>query len=68
MEKAYKLFTGGGDGPIRLQDLRRIAEELKEDVTDEQLRDMLEEASSGPLGRGVGLRDFEAVMKKAGVF
>ncbi|TGZ82973.1 EF-hand [Ascodesmis nigricans] len=55
VEKAFKLFTGGGDGPIRLQDLRRIADELKDNVTDEQLRDMLEEASSKGIGRGVDL-------------
>lgn len=68
VEKAFRLFTGGGDGPIRLDDLRRVAEDLKEEVTEEQLRDMMEEASSGALGRGVSLRDFEGVMRKAGVF
>ena len=49
------MFTAGGEGPIRLQDLRRVANELKEDVTDDQLRDMLEEASSRGIGRGVDL-------------
>jgi len=67
LQKAYRLFTNGGDGPIRLADLRRIANELKEEVTDEQLKDMLTEACTKDVGRGVDIKDFEGVMKRAGV-
>ncbi len=55
LQKAYRLFTNGGDGPIRLADLRRIASELKEEVTDEQLKDMLAEACTKDVGRGVDM-------------
>lgn len=44
VENAFRLFTGGGEGPITLEDLRRIAKELKEEVTEEQLGDMIAEA------------------------
>lgn len=47
LESAYKLFTNNTDGPITIFDLKRIARELKENVTDEQLTDMLMEASGG---------------------
>ena len=42
---AYQLFTGNTGGPITIFDLRRIARQLKENVTEGQLEDMLLEAS-----------------------
>jgi len=47
LEHAYRLFTNNTDGPITIFDLKRIARELKENVTDEQLTEMLMEASGG---------------------
>ncbi|EPS44564.1 hypothetical protein H072_1476 [Dactylellina haptotyla CBS 200.50] len=48
LDKAFSLFTGGDDeGPITLQHLQRVAKALNENVTDDTLRDMLREASSG---------------------
>jgi len=47
LESAYRLFTNNTAGPITIFDLKRIARELKENVTDEQLTDMLMEASGG---------------------
>ncbi|KAH0613993.1 uncharacterized protein H6S33_005879 [Morchella sextelata] len=69
VQRAFDLFKGGtgDDSPITMADLRRVADELKENVTDQQLRDMLDEACSKEVGRGVNLKDFEAVMKRAGV-
>ncbi len=49
--------------------LRRIAKELKEDVSDDVMRDMILEANGGDgVNRGVGMPDFEGVMRRAGVF
>ncbi|KAF8472124.1 hypothetical protein BDZ91DRAFT_717259 [Kalaharituber pfeilii] len=64
LRNAYYLFTNGTEGPITIFDLKRIAKELKENVTDEQLEDMLMEASGGMT---VSFEDFEGVMKRAGV-
>lgn len=69
---AYQLFTHGGPGPITLANLRRIAKELREDVPDDVLKDMILEANGGVKspGRdvgGVSLEDFESVMKRAGL-
>ena len=71
VHEAYALFTNNHPGPISLRDLRRIAKILREDVSDEVLKDMLCEANGdGREGwrNGVTLEDFESVMKRAGVF
>jgi Ca2+-binding EF-hand superfamily protein len=65
--KAYKLFTKGQERDINLNDLKRVAKELREDVPDNVLKDMIREATGGGLG-GVGMEDFEGVMRRAGVF
>jgi Ca2+-binding EF-hand superfamily protein len=70
VDDAYQLFTRGGNGPISLNHLRRIARELKEDsVGDELLKDMILEANGGAgLSAGVTLEQFHDVMTRAGVF
>ncbi|KAF2489746.1 hypothetical protein BU16DRAFT_518352 [Lophium mytilinum] len=71
VNEAYALFTRGNPGPITLAHLRRVAKELREEVDDEVLRDMIREANgnvaAGALG-GVGVEEFEGVMRRAGVF
>jgi Ca2+-binding EF-hand superfamily protein len=69
---AYRLFTHGGAGPITIAHLRRVAKELREDVPDDVLKDMILEANGGVKGKGreaggVNLEDFESVMKRAGL-
>ena len=66
VEKAFRLFTGGQGDVITMAMLKRVARELKEDLDDSVLRDMLREANGG--GRGVSIEDFEGVMRRAGVF
>ena len=70
IEAAFNLFTGkSGQDRITLSALRRVARELKEDLDDTLLRDMINEANGGSgLQQGVDLSEFEAVMKRAGVF
>ena len=66
---AFNLFTKGTDGPITIAHLRRIARELKEEVSDEMLRNMILEANGGAgLSKGVAVEDFMSVMTRAGVF
>jgi Ca2+-binding EF-hand superfamily protein len=69
---AYKLFTHGAAGPITVAHLRRVAKELREDVSDDVLKDMILEANGGVKGTGrdiggVSLEEFESVMKRAGL-
>lgn len=69
---AYSLFTHGAPGPITLSHLKRVARELKEDVDEKLLADMILEANGGAgmegVRRGVGKDEFEDVMRRAGVF
>ncbi|KAM0722352.1 hypothetical protein Q7P37_001793 [Cladosporium fusiforme] len=65
--KAYALFTKGQERDININDLRRVAKELREDVPENVLKDMIREATGGGLG-GVNMEDFEGVMTRAGVF
>jgi hypothetical protein len=63
------LFTNGTKGPITMGMLKRVAASLKEDVSDDLLRDMILEANGGAgIGHGVGRDDFEEVMRRAGVW
>ena len=69
VETAFRLFTKGKDGPITVAHLRRVARELKEEVDDDMLKSMISEANGGDsVHKGVGLEDFEAIMKRANVF
>ncbi|KAI9718045.1 MAG: hypothetical protein M1812_004303 [Candelaria pacifica] len=69
IETAYRLFTGGGEGPITMAHLRRIARDLREEVPEQTLKDMILEANGGGgVNHGVGVQDFEGVMRRAGVF
>lgn len=69
VEQAFKLFTNGTEGPITLGMLKRVAASLKEEVSDDLLRDMILEANGGAgVGNGVGEDDFAEVMRRAGVW
>ncbi|KAI9777829.1 MAG: hypothetical protein M1839_008506 [Geoglossum umbratile] len=70
VDAAFRLFTHGDDeGPITMAHLRRVARELKEDVSEDVLRDMILEANGGSsVARGVRRDEFEDVMRRAGAF
>ncbi|KAK8231978.1 EF-hand superfamily Ca2+-modulated protein [Phyllosticta capitalensis] len=75
VREAYRLFKGAGKAQtaITVADLKRVARELREDVDDETLCDMVLEANGEARGKtgvakGVTLEEFESVMRRAGVF
>ena len=55
----------GDEGKITMGMLKRVSALLKEDVSDDVLRDMVLEANGGSgVGKGVDLDGFEAVMRR----
>ncbi|KAL5606138.1 hypothetical protein BROUX41_006094 [Berkeleyomyces rouxiae] len=82
LDEAFALFTnsGGagdegsgahrvGDPHITVAHLRRVAALLKEDVSEDLLRDMVLEANGGAgVGAGVRREEFDDVMRRAGVW
>ncbi|OAA66114.1 Las1-like protein [Cordyceps fumosorosea ARSEF 2679] len=69
VDEAFALFTNHQEGPITLAHLRRVAAVLKEDVDEELLKDMILEANGGAgVARGVRADEFDAVMRRAGVW
>ena len=54
-----------GEERITMGMLKHVAGLLKENVSDDVLRDMILEANGGGgVGQGVGLQDFEGVMRR----
>ena len=41
LENAFGLFDCDGDGLISFEDLKKVAVELGEDMTDEELKEMI---------------------------
>lgn len=61
--KVFKLFDEDNSGCITFRNLKRICQELGEDLTDEEMQEMIDEADRSGNGR-VGPEDFYRIMKK----
>jgi len=65
--KAFKLFDDEESGKITFTNLKRVALELGENLTDEELQEMIDEADRD--GKGdVNQDDFLRIMKKTGLY
>ena len=67
LEDAFELFLGPNNesGVITLEDLRKVAEELEEDMTDEELKEMIMGANKGADKLEVDKRSFVQILKKS---
>ncbi|XP_014310410.1 centrin-2 [Myotis lucifugus] len=61
--KAFKLFDDDETGTISFDNLKRVSKELGEDMTDEELQEMIDKADRDGDGE-VNEEDFLHVMKK----
>jgi centrin-1 len=62
--KVFKLFNGGADGDkITLANLKKVAKELGESMTDEELQDMIDHADKSSTN-AVSFDDFYRLMAK----
>lgn len=62
INKIFDLFDTDGSDFISLANLKRVAKELGETMTQEELQDMLERASSN--GKEISREDFYNIMTK----
>ncbi|KAM7538461.1 hypothetical protein Aperf_G00000072703 [Anoplocephala perfoliata] len=65
--KAFKLFDDDGTGAISLKNLKRVAKELGENLTDEELQEMIDEADRDGDGE-VNEAEFLRIMKKTNMY
>jgi len=63
ISKVFRLFDDDNTGTITLRNLRRVARELGETMTDEELQEMIDRADSNGDG-AVTLDDFFNIMTK----
>lgn len=61
--KVFALFDHEGTGKISFRDLKRVVTELGENIPDEELREMIEEADKDQDGFVV-FEDFYKILKK----
>merc|ERR1712146_54848 len=65
--KAFRLFDDDETGKISFKNLKRVAKELGERMTDEELQEMIDEADRDGDGE-VNEAEFFRIMKKTSLF
>ena len=65
--KAFKLFDDDETGKISFGNLKRVAKELGENLTDEELQEMIEEADRDG-DNEVSQEEFLRIMKKTSLY
>ena len=67
MEKAFRILTEDGKDKITVKSLKKICVDLGENITEEELQEMITEADKDQ-DEEVGLDDFVQIMKKTNMF
>merc|ERR1712211_99995 len=67
INKAFKLFDDDNTGKVTFKNLKRVAKELGERLTDEELQEMIDEADRDGDGE-VNNEEFQRIMKKTNLF
>lgn len=67
IQKAFKLFDDDNTGKISFENLKRVAETLGENLTDEELQEMIEEADCDGDNQ-VNQEEFFKIMKKTSLY
>jgi Ca2+-binding EF-hand superfamily protein len=65
--KAFKLFDDDSTGKISFKNLKRVARELGENLTDEELQEMIDEADRDGDGE-INEQEFLRIMKKTSLY
>merc|ERR1711990_1358525 len=67
MMKAFRLFDDDDTGKINFHNLRRVAKELGENMTDEEIQEMIDEADRDGDGE-INEDEFMRIMRKTNLF
>ena len=67
MLKAFRLFDDDETGKISFKNLKRVAKELGENMTDEEIQEMIDEADRDGDGE-INEEEFMRIMKKTNLF
>merc|ERR1712166_891513 len=67
MMKAFRLFDDDDTGKINFPNLRRVAKELGENMTDEEIQEMIDEADRDGDGE-INEDEFMRIMRKTNLF
>ena len=67
MLKAFRLFDEDESGKISFKNLKRVAKELGENMSDEEIHEMIEEADRDGDGE-INEEEFVRIMKKTNLF
>ncbi|KND04712.1 centrin-1 [Spizellomyces punctatus DAOM BR117] len=65
--KAFRLFDDDETGKISFKNLKRVAKELGENLTDEELQEMIDEADRDGDGE-INQEEFLRIMKKTNLY
>eukprot|EP01147_Barroeca_monosierra_P010650 gene10650-2764_t len=65
--KAFKLFDDDMTGKISFKNLKRVAQELGENLSDEELQEMIDEADRNGDGE-IDQEEFLRIMKKTNLY
>ncbi|XP_020637142.1 uncharacterized protein LOC110072832 isoform X1 [Pogona vitticeps] len=65
--KAFRLFDDDGTGKISFKNLKRVSKELGENLTDEELQEMIDEADRDGDGE-INEQEFLRIMKKTNLY
>jgi len=65
--KAFRLFDDDQTGKITFKNLKRVAKELGENMTDEELQEMVDEADRDADGE-INEEEFLRIMKKTSLY
>lgn len=67
ISKAFKLFDQESKGKITLKDLKDVAKQLGENLTEQELQEMIDEADRNGDG-AIDEDEFYRIMKKTSLF
>ena len=67
MLKAFRLFDYDESGKISFRNLKRVAKELGENMTDDEITEMIEEADRDGDGE-ISEEEFMRIMRKTNLF